>query len=339
MNMKHTPKTSLTAVLIYVAAILASIAVVSSCIHEYPVGPGVDPTMIVVNIDLTTDPAVAETSTIGRSDEDGCMYFIMEIYRNDFTGDPVSRLESGAVRAEDGSSSVRFTDTLHAGNYKVAAFAVCTKDMQGGSSVYDMSDLSRIVFDDTYQGSISLKECYEARFDLNISSDEWFTTMDVAETMHSPMGRVEAVSTDAAEFLQNMTMDLPEPPGADFWEQYTVRWDYALYFPTGYNVLTGLPNKAETAIYFTSAITPVTEDEVLLGYDYVFVNGESTTLNITLTVMDAEGEVVNSYSGLEARILKGQTTVLRGTYLTEDRGSGVGIDPGFDGYIDITLPD
>ena len=101
MNMKHTPKTSLTAVLIYVAAILASIAVVSCRIHEYPVGPGVDPTMIVVNIDLTTDPAVAETSTIGRSDEDGCMYFIMEIYRNDFTGEPVSRLESGAVRAEE----------------------------------------------------------------------------------------------------------------------------------------------------------------------------------------------------------------------------------------------
>lgn len=118
MNMKHTPKTSLTAVLIYVAAILASIAVVSCRIHEYPVGPGVDPTMIVVNIDLTTDPAVAETSTIGRSDEDGCMYFIMEIYRNDFTGEPVSRLESGAVRAEDGSSSVRFTDTCMQGTIR-----------------------------------------------------------------------------------------------------------------------------------------------------------------------------------------------------------------------------
>ena len=322
--MKHTPKTSLTAVLIYVAAILTGIAVVSCRIHEYPVGPGVDPTMIVVNIDLTTDPAVAETSTIGRSDEDGCMYFIMEIYRNDFTGEPVSRLESGAVRAEDGSSSVRFTDTLHAGNYKVAAFAVCTKDMQGGSSVYDMSDLSRIVFDDTYQGSISLKECYEARFDLNISSDEWFTTMDVAETMHSPMGRVEAVSTDAAEFLQ---------------EQYTVRWDYALYFPTGYNVLTGLPNKAETGITFSSAMIPVSEEEVMLGYDYVFVNGESTTVNITLTVLDSAGEVVNTYSGLEAVIYKGETTVLRGTFLTEDRGSGIGIDPGFDGTIDIILPD
>lgn len=339
MNMKHTPKTSLTAVLIYVAAILASIAVVSCRIHEYPEGPGVDPTMIVVNIDLTTDPATAGTYTAGRSDNEGCMYFIMEIYRNDFTGEPVSRLESGAVRAEDGSSSVRFIDTLHAGNYKVAAFAVCTKDMQGGSSVYDMSDLSRIVLDDTYQGSISLKECYEARFDLNISSDEWFTTMDVAETMHSPMGRVEAVSTDAAEFLQNMTMDLPEPPGADFWEQYTVRWDYALYFPTGYNVLTGLPNKAETGITFSSAMIPVSEEEVMLGYDYVFVNGESTTVNITLTVLDSAGEVVNTYSGLEAVIYKGETTVLRGTFLTEDRGSGIGIDPGFDGTIDIILPD
>lgn len=339
MNMKHTPKTSLTAVLIYVAAILASIAVVSCRIHEYPVGPGVDPTMIVVNIDLTTDPAVAETSTIGRSDEDGCMYFIMEIYRNDFTGDPVSRLESGAVRAEDGSSSVRFTDTLHAGNYKVAAFAVCTKDMQGGSSVYDMSDLSRIVFDDTYEGSISLKECYEARFDLNISSDEWFTTMDVAQTMHSPMGRVEAISTDADRFMHNMLQDLPEADTEGFWDRYTVRWDYALYFPTGYNVLTGLPNKAETGITFSSPMMPVSVEEVLLGYDYVFVNGESTTVNITLTVLDADGGVVNTYSGLEAEIYKGETTILRGTFLTEDRGSGVGIDPGFDGEINITLPD
>lgn len=338
MNMRHILLTSLTAVLISAAAIITGMTAVS-CVHEYPEGPGVDPTMIVVNIDLTTDPATAGTYTAGRSDDEGCMYFVMEIYEDDFTGEPVSRLEAGAHRGDDGSSSVRFTDTLHAGSYKVAAFAVCTEDMQGSEAVYDMSDLSRIVYEDTYSGSLSLKECWEARFDLDISSDEWFTTMDVAQTMHSPMGRVEAISTDADRFMHNMLQDLPEADTEGFWDRYTVRWDYALYFPTGYNVLTGLPNKAETAIYFTSVITPVTEDEVLLGYDYVFVNGESTTVNITLTVMDAEGEVVNSYSGLEARILKGQTTVLRGTYLTEDRGSGVGIDPGFDGTIDITLPD
>ena len=56
--------------------------------------------------------------------------------------------------------------------------------------------------------------------------------------------------------------------------------------------------------------------------------------------MDKEtGEILNSYSGLTAEINKGETSVIRGDFLTTSNKSGIGIDTGFEDEINIQLPD
>lgn len=330
-------------------AATAATALLSSCVHEYPESPAADPTEIKVNITLDTEPAITRGSVLAgtKSEESPCMYFIVEIYRDRLEGEPVVRREFGAHRTDDGSSSVQFTETLHAGNYKAVAFAVCTKDISGTGCVYNTGDLSRITFSDTeYRGSTDLKECYDARFDIDLSGDKWYQTVDIRHTLTCPMGRLEIVSEDAEEFLTKVQASTagqagtpPSLDSEDYWQEYYVRWDYVLYFPVGYNVFTGLPNKAETQISFSSDITPLSDDEVLLGYDYVFVNGDETSVSVTLTLFNRDKEKLNTYSNLPATLYKGETTVIRGDYLTQNRGSGIGIDPGFDGDIEITLPD
>lgn len=333
-----------------ILALLTAVALpqLSSCVHEYPQYPGVNPTAVDLSITLDTDPSVTEGSVLAgrKSGEASCMYFVVEIYEGGFEGEPVVRRELAVRCADDGSSQVRFTETLPAGDYKVAAFAACAEDIYGGGCMYDVDDLSAITFrNPEYEGALDLKECYDARFDIRLSSDLWYQAVEVQRTLTSPMGRLEIVSTDAEEFLtkaQGMPSAGPQPPfvmDESNWEEYRVRWDYVLYFPVGYNVLAGLPNKAETRVSFTSGIEPVSEGSVLLGYDYVFVNGEQTSVSVTLSLLDGEGELINTYSGLQATLYKGRTTVIYGEYLTQNRGSGIGIDPGFDGNIDITLPD
>ena len=71
----------------------------------------------------------------------------------------------------------------------------------------------------------------------------------------------------------------------------------------------------------------------------LFVNGESSQINLTLEVYDKNNTLLNVYSGINVPIERSKTTIIRGEYLTNRKDPGIGIDPGFDGDIDINLPD
>ena len=340
--MKTIDNTILGRMLIPAAMLTAMLPPATSCIHEYPEqGKEVDPTEIVLHIELSTDPSVSTASAIPKSESDNDIFFIIELYQDDYGGVPVFRREISAPKDENGSASVSLTEHVHAGDYHLVAFAAGTDGTDGASCLYDMSDLSNIVYaSDSYPGPTDLKECYDLRMDINLPHDEWFAEKHISGLMESPMGRVEIISEDA-DGLEERIMEMTHAHVADedFLASYEIQWEYALYFPTGYNALTGVPNKAETGIGFKSDILPLSDNEVLLGYDYVFVNGDYTEVNITLRLYDkVSGEMLNGYSGLEAEIYKGKTTVIRGMFLTTENGSGISIDTGFDGSIDITLP-
>lgn len=322
----------------------AAVALTTACVHEYPEGgQEVDPTEISLTVQLSTDPSVTEASVFSKDGDDaGMVCFVVELYQDEYEGEPLMRCEETVAKDASGVASVSFDTLLHAGHYRLAAFAASVPDA-GTGSIYDMSDLSNISFAESeYVGSTDLKECYDIRMDIDLSADEWYAQETVSGVMTSPAGRVEIISEDAGEFLSRLPKPSPAASAedADFWQNYSVRWSYALYFPVGYNVFTGYPNRSETGISFESDLSYLSSNEVLMGFDYVFVNGEETAVDITLDVYDkTTGELLNTYSGLEANIYKGQTTVIRGDFLTTSQGSGVGIDPGFDGDIDIFLED
>lgn len=328
-------------------AFFAAALTIASCVHEYPDdGKGIDPTRISLTVELTTNPKINASSVFSKSANTApYVWFVVEIYEEDFGGKPVLRHEASAPKNEDGSASIVFNTSLNAGKYRLAAFATCVEDEQGNGSHYDMTDLGGIVFaNEEYTGSTDLKECYDLRMDIDLPNDEWFGEKTLSGTLEPPVGRVEIIAEDAKEFLTKQAELLSksgiETEEEQMWEGYKARWDYALYFPTKYNAFTGVPTDAQTGIMFLSEMTPLSDNEVLMGYDYVFVNGDRTRVNITLSLVDKEtGEILNSYSGLTAEINKGETSVIRGDFLTTSNKSGIGIDTGFEDEINIPLPD
>lgn len=316
--------------------------IAAACVHIYPEeGKEVDPTEIELTFELSTDPSVTSSSVLSKSGlSHRYVKFAIELYEDGYNGEPVFRREMTVPATESGAASVRFTECVHAGEYRLAAFAAYAENEDGSGCLYDISSLGNIVYaSDTYTGSTDLKECYDLRMDINLPHDEWFASKTVSGILEPPVGRVEIISEDVADFVAKVEAHTAAAD-EDFWQTYEVKWDYALYFPVGYNVFTGVPNLADTGVGFTSEIVLLNDKEALMGYDYVFVNGERTEVNISLKLYEkATGELLNTYSGLSAEILKGETTVIRGDFLTTEKGSGIGIDPGFDGSIDITLPD
>lgn len=317
--------------------ILTVMLLSTACVREYPEeGKEVDPTEIQLTFDLNTAPPISASAASSH------VYFIIELYEDQADPEPVFHYETGAARNSSGTAAVNVSTSLHAGEYILAAFAVSCNDSTGDDSVYELSDLRNITFKDgEYPGPTTLKECYSLTMPVNLPYEVWFASDTLREELTAPVGKVEVISEDAAEFVRTYISGLSSAPALsdEDLSNYGIRWAYDLYSPVGFNAVTGLPNKAETGVGFVTDLTPLDDGEMLLGYDYLFVNGESSTVNFSISLYDkATGETLNTYGGIEAEIFKGKATTLRGNFLTVDRESGVSIDTDFnEGDINITV--
>ena len=336
--MNHLSKLSAAA-----AAMFAAVA----CVHEYP-SEEIAPATVDTRITLTTAPAFTHSSILGTRNQErfDFMYFVVELHEDEFGPSPVVRREVGTPKNDGGAASIELNEKLAPGKYKCVAYAVAANDTEGSGSIFMLDDLSNINFGEQYVGNTDAKESYEIRFDLEVSGDSPVEQIAVEQVMSSPMGSVEIITTDVEEFIKNEISRLDYTPSetdsrADTWQwgNYYVIWKYDLFYPVHYNAYTGLPNKAETEISFRADIVQQSDTEASLGLDYIFVNGQESQINISLEVYDMQDNLINTYSGINVPIERGKTTIIRGEYLTNRKEPGIGIDPDFDGEINITLPD
>jgi hypothetical protein len=101
--------------------------------------------------------------------------------------------------------------------------------------------------------------------------------------------------------------------------------------PCSYNIFTDKPADAWTGISFESRMETLSETEVSLGYDYVFVNGSESTLSLTVEVYDKDGKKMSSSQPIQVPVVRSKLTVVRGEFLTSEASGGVSINPGYDG--------
>lgn len=305
-----------------------------SCVHEYPEDEGIDPTNVDVRLTLSTKEPF---QLVSRSNEtSGYMHYIVEIYKDDYEGTPVLRKEATVEKQGDGTSVLNLELPLHGAHYKVAAWASIVGDKDGNGGIFATSKLSEVTFVGDYQGNMRDKECYDARFDLDLSKAGWNEQRTVSQELTTPMAGIEIISTDLDVFAQTLIRNAGRSIlAADWWSDFYLNWSYDLYFPTSYNVYTGMPNKASTQVAFRSDIKQISDKEASLGYDFVFVNGKTSTQSITLALYNKGNTLLNTYGGINANLERGKLTVIKGEYLTRKHSSGTGIDPEFDGELNI----
>ena len=74
-----------------------------------------------------------------------------------------------------------------------------------------------------------------------------------------------------------------------------------------------------------------TYKEMVMGHDYVFVNGSETTLSISLEVYNDKDEKVSSTNPIYVPIVRNKLTIVKGEILTSTASGGVSINPGYEG--------
>lgn len=121
-------------------------------------------------------------------------------------------------------------------------------------------------------------------------------------------------------------------------EKYTVVFFYSGYMPNAYNMMEGKPCDSATGVKFSSTISTIDNHDARLGFDYVFVNGEESSVMVTVALYDEEGTQLSISRQIEVPLKRSMLTTVRGSFLMQNTGGGVAIDPGFEDEFNIYIP-
>lgn len=330
-----------------------------STVLEFPDDAGgVDPSLVHVNLNLSVDPSIEPFAPAGRSEGAAAEHdvrWMVEVFRDEIDGEPEFDALLTCDPADDGQHATSTALDLHAGKYIVVAWADYVDDGSTADKYYSVPSLDRITIAEAgdYLGDEEHKDTYVAveEVDLTGYHDQWNAEVAHAVTLERPMAKIEFITTDVDKLLadleearsgrassrvplsDNLLSDNPDL------NALRVTVEYAGYLPSGFNVYTNKPNDAVQGMSFTCSLTRLSGNEARLGSDYIFVNGNESAVTVNLVIRDDAGNLVNRVDGINVPIARGKLTTIRDEFLTKDYAPGIGIDPDFEGEIDIVIPD
>ena len=323
---------------------------------------GIDPSLVHFNLTLEVDPGIEPYVAAKAGEEDGSagnggfdVRWQIEVYRDGIEGEPVYDRLLTCDPAADGNHSQNVSFDLKAARYTIVAWADYVDDSSTADKYYDTSDLSHIRIPDagSYIGSEDHKDTYVAveEVDLTAYFDRWYASVERTMTLTRPMAKIQFVTVDIQRMLANLEamrqnagtepQSISDKLLSGDPQLNTIRTtvEYAGYLPSSFNAYTGKPNDAVQGVSFTSNLTQLSDDEAHLGSDFIFVNGSESAVTVNLVITDDEGNLINRVDGINVPIKRGKLTTIRDEFLTKDYSPGIGIDPGFDGDINIVIPD
>lgn len=259
--------------------------------------------------------------------------YIMEIFKQG-SSLPLTRFVATKQSILHGENSIQAQFPLSAAKYTVAAWV---DYLDESDNFYDVTDLSAVKINSDYHGSNDSDNAFVGIAEIDLTSYSNQRNAQVVEIipLECPFAKIRIIATDAEKFLMR-TMANRDTKATDI-STFTVRFTYPGFLPTSFNIFQNNPNDAATGVAFTSDITLLEPSEYLLGYDYVFVNGNESAVLLDLTVFDGYGDVINSVSDISIPVARSKVTTVRGEFLTDNYKPGVAIDPGYEGEIDIRL--
>lgn len=168
--------------------------------------------------------------------------------------------------------------------------------------------------------------------------------------MERPLAKFEFISTDLQEFITKAMEELSKKkagqtdardgdtvdPAIDL-SKYRVVFYYSGYMPCAFNIMDNKPCDSMTGVSFESTIKAVDEHEARLGFDYVFVNGKESSVMVTVALLDEDGTQLSRSNQIEVPLKRSMLTVVKGSFLIQETGGGVAIDPDFEGEFNIVL--
>lgn len=334
---------------IFLAINLAALALCScSKVHQFPEeGREVDPTDIGTRIDVSFKVELEGYDIItkaGLLDEQAADYdrrFVVSIFTNEYDAQLV---ESHVVtRSVEDVSDLIIETKLHTRKYKVVVWMDYVKKGTDTDLYYLCSNGTALnaihqPSADKYTAGSDFKDAqtFMSEIDLTTYAGQWYGSITIPAPLSRPIAKITLLANDLAKFADQIGYTGTLEELAD---QITLDFSYDGYYPTGFNAVTGRLNDSQTGYGFKSlASYPYTleeQDYSRLGFDYVFVNGETSSVTLSVRIRFKDGRLINEVGNVVVPITRGRETVIIFKFFTKDYVPGIGIDPGFDGEYDV----
>lgn len=215
--------------------------------------------------------------------------------------------------------------------------------------------------DTPHVGSNDFRDAFWGRVDVTIPKLETSTdySIDITLPMERPLAKFNFITTDLDQFVTRVlemraeaaraeAIRQAESEGRSITEEeladvepetrvdlndFRVVFMYTSHMPNIFNAHDNKPIYAVQGVTFESKMKSIGNNQAELGFDYVFVNGVESSVDVRLAVYDKDGTLITATSekGERVEITRSKLTTMIGEYLTATADGGVGIDPGFDG--------
>ena len=235
------------------------------------------------------------------------------------------------VRDINGGYDHSVTLDFHAGEYDVMVWSDLIQDGEL-ASCHNAENFGDIHLAEGCVGNNIYRDAFRgtARVSVPKGSD---TPIELKVDMQRPLAKYEIVSDDLAEFISCKLSD-----GEDFnIEDYTAIVYYIGYMPNSYSIYSDKPVDATTGVMFTSPLSVISETQVSLGFDYVFVPNKESSTTVKIGVYDNKGTLISMSQSVNIPLQRNKSTVKHGEYLTSKTSDGIDIDKEFEGSFDLTI--
>ncbi|MDE6197062.1 MAG: hypothetical protein K2F91_04240 [Muribaculaceae bacterium] len=224
-----------------------------------------------------------------------------------------------------------FDITIPDGDYQLLVWTDFVDKATVSDKYYDTSSFDEITITDSkpHSGSNPWRDAFSGAAET--AGD------DATVTMARPMAKYRFISTDLRRFIEQSRSRTDGSARATSLDQYVIKMIYTRYMPCSFNMFTNRPADSRTGVSFTSRITPLSDTEAEIGFDYVFVNGNETSVAVAVEVYDSKGEMLAAIPSFDVPLKRSRLTVVKGEFLTSEASGSTGINPGFDGDFNIEI--
>lgn len=351
---------------------ILSLFVLASCdVHEFPVERN-ERVPFTLHLNFDTEMYFYKEVVYTRNGESGTkapfeahdVRYVINAYRTDNVVGVNEVADTTFIFTKSDLTDLNYTANFEIpeGSYRFAVWCDFVDKGSNEDKYYNTSNFVEVILKDrnNHSGSNDFRDVFRGYATATVTNPAYYTgaalnAIDNSATaqMTRPVGKMQFISTDVEAFLSRVAnlMQLQGLLSIDADKssvdillskidlgQFKVIVHYDMNMPCSYDMVYDKTSDSWTGMSFESKMERISNTEMLLGFDYAFVDNFGTTLNMSVEVQNSKGEVMSRSKSVPVPIMPSKLTTVRGEFLTSIASGGVSVNPGFedDWNFDIT---
>lgn len=319
-------------------SILACLHLWSCDVHEFPYPVEDTETSFVLRLDYDTEMPLhklIELTSEARSEGD-ISYDIryVVVVHQESTGEELYRL----VYTKDDVTELNHSVTLKLenGHYK---FVVWTDYViEGGDDdyFYDTKNFDNLTLKGKeHPGNTDVRDAFRGMVVTEVSKN----VTEAVVRMERPLAKFNLIATDLDSFISQIARGElgNEPSGPVALDELKVLFRYNGFMPNVYNVHTDEPLTSAMGVVFESQLNIINDSEVELGFDYVFIGHEESSVYVSVEIYDQEDKLLSRSASIEVPLMRSKLTTVKGKLLTSKFSEGAVIMPDYNGDHNVNI--